>query len=333
LALPAAFLVVLLGLGGLLGLGALLRPGHLAPGPAYAVLAGLVVGDMVLAAYVWRRGGFTMTREKTLVCVCGANVLVACLSVQDPVWAQLALVLCIATILFAALFLRPRHAAFVLASVAVASVWVLRRADLPWPAVAAQSATALVAEVGPCLAVAVLRRHVAGALERSQRQANTDALTGLVNRHGLRQQAPDQVRRARRAGSSLGLLSIDIDHFKVVNDTYGHCIGDEVIRDVARIIRSCVRAEDIVVRFGGEEITILAVLDPPGLITMAERIRRTVVRDCAVTVSVGVAWSEPGERDADPEALLHQLAELADTHLYAAKNGGRNRVSHPVATG
>jgi diguanylate cyclase (GGDEF)-like protein len=158
-------------------------------------------------------------------------------------------------------------------------------------------------------------------------------MTGLVNRRGMHEQAPALVLRAQRSGSRLGLLSVDIDNFKVVNDTYGHNIGDEVIRDVAQLIRSCVRPDDLVVRIGGEEIAVLAVLQPRDLINLAERIRRTVVRDCAVTVSVGVAWWAPGGEDADAEVVLHELTEQADTHLYAAKTAGRNRVSYPAAAG
>jgi diguanylate cyclase (GGDEF)-like protein len=329
LALSGMLLITLLGAGWLLGFGALLRPGYLAPGPGCAV-GGLAAGDVMLAGYIWFRRGFSMTREKTLVGLCVAHVVLACLTVQDPVGGQLAVVLFTMTTLFAALFLRPGHTAFVVVTVAAASLWVVRHGGWTWPLAAAHSATALMAEISPWMAVAVSRWHLAGALERSQRQATTDSLTGLVNHRGLHGQAPAQVRRAHQSGTSLGLLSIDIDHFKVVNDTYGHSIGDEVIRDVARLIRSCVRAEDVVVRLGGEEITVLAVLDPHDLVSLAERIRRTVVRDCAVTVSVGVAWSTPCGRDVDPELVLHQLAEEADTYLYAAKNAGRNRVSHPA---
>jgi diguanylate cyclase (GGDEF)-like protein len=194
------------------------------------------------------------------------------------------------------------------------------------------TAFVLCAAGGPAVLVNVMRAQLSGALELSLQEASTDPLTGLANRRGLQERAPAMLSRAHRLNEPVGLLMVDIDHFKVVNDTYGHQVGDEVLRDVADTIRSCVRGDDLVVRLGGEEIGVLTLLAAPILIQLGERIRAAVTRDCAVTVSVGVAWSEP-TLGADVDEFLNELSEVADTHLYAAKNTGRNRVSHPELVG
>ena len=141
--------------------------------------------------------------------------------------------------------------------------------------------------------------------------------------------AEREFQRARRFGRSLSALMLDIDHFKLVNDIYGHAAGDQVIAEVANRLRASTRNIDIPGRYGGEEfILLLPETELPGAVHLAERLRQrfaaepviTVGGPLEVTVSLGVATSTP--EIADINALIHQ----ADANLYLAKKAGRNRV-------
>lgn len=159
----------------------------------------------------------------------------------------------------------------------------------------------------------------------------TDPLTGCLNRRGFDQALGREIARATRAGSELGLLAIDLDHFKLVNDTCGHLAGDAVLRDIGALLQQTVRGGDIVARTGGEEFTILLPdAGSAGAFQLASRLceriraRPFVVggRQIAVTVSVGVAaalGSVVGRQG-------HDLKLRADQALYAAKRMGRDRV-------
>lgn len=163
-----------------------------------------------------------------------------------------------------------------------------------------------------------------------QRMAERDALTGLANRRRLRAAGEAEHRRARRFGHPLAALMLDLDHFKKVNDRYGHGAGDDVLREVARRIQATVREIDVPARYGGEEFAVL--LPETDLATardVAERIRLTVMDapihtrqgPVAVTLSAGVAVLDRGDGD------LGTLLEAADAALYQAKSAGRNRVA------
>jgi diguanylate cyclase (GGDEF)-like protein len=171
-------------------------------------------------------------------------------------------------------------------------------------------------------------------LEDANRQleqlAVTDALTSLHNRRYLVQELEREFKRSKRYNHVCGVLLLDIDHFKKVNDTFGHPVGDRVLTLVSDVLKSAVRTTDVVGRFGGEEFMILAPetgLDALALI--AERIRSHVAERSvaaqpglpAVTVSIGAATSD--HRDA---ASSDALVRLADEALYQAKREGRNRV-------
>jgi diguanylate cyclase (GGDEF)-like protein len=166
------------------------------------------------------------------------------------------------------------------------------------------------------------------ALEAAERGAKIDVLTGLPNRRYF-----DEVltieRPRRRAADSLGILMIDIDHFKRLNDRYGHATGDRVLSAVAGAIAAGVRAEDTPSRYGGEEFAVLLRrASAEQAIEVGERIRRAVVRlhpaslgiDEPVTVSIGVAVAGSGE------VAIPGLVERADQALYRAKRLGRDRV-------
>ena len=160
-------------------------------------------------------------------------------------------------------------------------------------------------------------------------QSLVDQLTGLYNRRFLDEILEKIAAQAKRRGSSLGVLMIDIDYFKQVNDTYGHDVGDRLLKHVASIVKRNVRESDIVCRYGGEEIIVLLVDVQPGSAQMvAEKIRQAVESKpleitgglLKKTVSIGVS-----EFPQDAEKIW-QCVKFADVALYKAKEMGRNRV-------
>ena len=162
------------------------------------------------------------------------------------------------------------------------------------------------------------------------KQAATDALTGLLNRRVLEDRLKIEQQRAQRYGKAFSLLLLDIDHFKKVNDTYGHVAGDAVLKALAAVLVHQTRDIDSVARFGGEEFVIaLPETDEGGAKVVAERIRKAISRtpfalpdghEIGVTVSIGIACFPHSAGNI--EAML----ERADQALYLAKNTGRNRV-------
>ena len=157
-----------------------------------------------------------------------------------------------------------------------------------------------------------------------------DPLTGLYNRAYLLNQIGVLAERSASQGIGLAVLMLDIDHFKQINDRYGHLAGDDVLRQVAAVIRESTRSEDLVARFGGEEFVVVLPVSVPDLAAdRAERIRsnlaeRTVVAEgteIRVTASIGLAFAAPG-RSRNEMALIM----TADEALYRAKADGRNRV-------
>lgn len=161
--------------------------------------------------------------------------------------------------------------------------------------------------------------------------AVTDGLTGLNNRRYLDNQLKVLFTRAATRGRALSICMTDIDRFKQVNDTYGHDVGDEVLREFARRVRSTVRGADLACRYGGEEfVIVMPDTDAGSATTIAERLRAIIENEpfvlersglrLTITASLGIATNTAGVET--PEQLLKQ----ADRALYAAKNGGRNRV-------
>lgn len=156
-----------------------------------------------------------------------------------------------------------------------------------------------------------------------------DAVTGLNNRRFLEEYLDTLTATTQRHNSTLALLMIDLDHFKMVNDTYGHDVGDAVLKSLAYILKQSRRASDLVIRFGGEEfLIILPESDEAGALTVAEKIRASVAAfkfqvDGAIlqkTVSIGVAIFP------DDSATFWQTLKYADVALYRAKEDGRDRV-------
>jgi diguanylate cyclase (GGDEF)-like protein len=168
------------------------------------------------------------------------------------------------------------------------------------------------------------------ALQEVQRLAITDSLTNLYNRRHFSKVGEGEVQRARRYGRSLSAIMLDIDHFKQVNDTYGHTVGDQILQGVADSCRQELRGVDVVGRYGGDEFVIL--LPENDLTTaeqVAERLRKSIAQrrlnttrgPATVTASLGVAAMD------GKSPTLETLLSRADQALYGAKEKGRNRVS------
>jgi diguanylate cyclase (GGDEF)-like protein len=202
----------------------------------------------------------------------------------------------------------------------IGAIVLSRRDGQPWP----ESARRLVRAAGT---------ETAASLERadSQREvatsASTDPLTGLPNRRYFEEFSALLTGR-RRAGDALAVLMIDIDRFKGLNDTYGHPVGDQVLRSVAGAITAAVRDQDVPARIGGEEFAVLLRNPGPAVaLEIGERVRQAV-RELdlgpmgvpGVSVSVGVANA------STPEEPIAALVERADRALLRAKRGGRDRV-------
>lgn len=177
--------------------------------------------------------------------------------------------------------------------------------------------------------VALLRKIEEQRAELT-RLATVDELTGLYNRRFFLKRLGDEIDRAVRYGSPLSLLMLDVDHFKRVNDTYGHVVGDAVLASLAGVIRSTFRRTDVAARYGGEEFcALLPQTDRTGAEQVAERLRQAFTVQpielqggarLTVTCSIGVAVL--GSDGVDGQALL----KVTDARLYRAKAAGRNRV-------
>jgi diguanylate cyclase (GGDEF)-like protein len=175
----------------------------------------------------------------------------------------------------------------------------------------------------------ILGRQVMSQLELNL-QAMRDPLTGLYNRRQLEEGLHREVLRARRVGTNVGVMAIDVDHFKRINDTLGHEVGDSALRAIAQELASCVREEDIACRAGGEEfVIILPGAGKTALRSRAEALRRTIEQaqipagegTLKLTVSIGLAGF-PSHGDTEQAVL-----RAADVALYKAKTAGRNRVT------
>jgi len=171
---------------------------------------------------------------------------------------------------------------------------------------------------------AIAIRH-AQLFQAQEENALTDELTKLPNRRALAQRFLQEMQRARRHHKAIAFMMIDLDHFKQVNDTYGHLNGDAVLAELASILEHGARESDVCARYGGEEFgLILHETTDAGARTLAERIRAKVAAatfpgGLKLTISIGVAAT-------DEPALFTTLMERADQALYAAKQGGRNQV-------
>jgi len=177
--------------------------------------------------------------------------------------------------------------------------------------------------------ILALQAQLLSAQEALRIQATRDGLTGLFNRRAFLERLAEELARAKRNGSKLSLLLLDVDHFKRVNDRLGHQAGDDVLRALGSRLSAVLRKYDTLARYGGEElIAALPGCGPATALVVAERMRSAVASvpietgagPVELTVSIGSATCAAGEPDADA------LIARADAALYRAKNAGRNRV-------
>uniref|UniRef100_UPI002B26F6C3 GGDEF domain-containing protein n=1 Tax=Catenulispora pinisilvae TaxID=2705253 RepID=UPI002B26F6C3 len=227
-------------------------------------------------------------------------------------------------LLFAA-YLLPRRTAYWTLAVVVACLTVILLAGTGPDRFSAwvETSTSMV------LTLVVIRRvrDQADRLKQAlAEQASTDPLTGLSNRRAFDEALDREVTRQRRTREPLSLLAVDVDHFKRINDTWGHAAGDDTLAALGELLPSLVRASDTVSRIGGEEFGVLLPDCPPGQARLRADSLRAEVHAASrtwphpVTVSVGVA-TLPDSADA-----LDELVVAADTALYAAKESGRDQV-------
>ncbi len=188
----------------------------------------------------------------------------------------------------------------------------------------------LVARVNVHYRLARTIRELEASRKALSEQATTDPLTKLKNRRAFFEIGTKALATARRYVSDLSVILLDIDHFKKINDTYGHSVGDEAIVLVADVLMELSRTEDTVARIGGEEFAMLLPdTNRLGTAVLAERIRSAIEREQfivgdkihPITACIGIA-----SFGVDPAATIDQLLGVADNRLYLAKNAGRNRI-------
>lgn len=186
--------------------------------------------------------------------------------------------------------------------------------------------------LGYFLSVAYLAGRLREEREVQERLARTDALTNLYNRRAFLEFADRECRRTRRAGTSLTMAYIDLDHFKIVNDQYGHGVGDELLRVVGQALQSHSRASDTVARLGGDEFAVLLPdTDLQGAKVFLEGMRGRLLKSMRarrwpVTFSIGsITFSRPVE----PEEMIRR----ADALMYEVKQGSRNAINYELTHG
>ncbi len=195
------------------------------------------------------------------------------------------------------------------------------------------NATELALRLAAC---AKLRQNIDGLLGEVAALSElsmTDALTGVPNRRSFQDRLVDEFRRAQRYDDPLALVLLDLDHFKIINDTFGHPEGDVVLREVAERLKHCVRETDFIARYGGEEFAlILPKTMLGGALTVAERVRAELAalefHARHVTASLGISIY-PHQAITSSDALVRS----ADDALYTAKREGRNKVALAPASG
>jgi diguanylate cyclase (GGDEF)-like protein len=179
------------------------------------------------------------------------------------------------------------------------------------------------------------QRKLEQAMQQLQLQAHTDPLTGLSNRRHFQQRLHEAMARLNRSGPQFSAVLLDLDHFKRINDTYGHEAGDAVLVAVARVLKDSTRAVDTVARIGGEEFCVLLDhTDRAQAMAWANATREKIAAEVLathsgvvrVTASIGVASTRQTDHAIQAQLLADELLQLADRAMYSAKTNGRNRV-------
>lgn len=327
----ALTLAALLFLGGTMGLANFAIDGVVREGTSGWVYGGTML--LLMALSTWLALGRRVGQLQTFALVLLGDLIyvVIALCIDDPVRYATPLMLLFPAFV-AAWFLGPwmlgaNMAATVLAC--LAAMW--NSYDSPLGLLVQVGVNAGVLNAAS-FGVYVLRRRVQRLLVATRALSHRDPLTGLFNRRYLVEQAPRVWRQARREGSRVAAMVLDLDHFKALNDAHGHAAGDAVLRAVAASLTCTVRPSDVLARTGGEEMIVLGLVsDPAEANRLAERLRAAVSGSRSeaghsVTASIGIALTRPvdGEDAADS---MWRLVDRADGAMYEAKQAGRDRVS------
>jgi two-component system, cell cycle response regulator len=190
----------------------------------------------------------------------------------------------------------------------------------------------LIARLSTGKRIVTLERSLRTANEENRRLSITDSLTGAYNRRYLMEQLPREIERAARYGRQLGAIMCDVDHFKKINDTHGHLVGDDVLKWFVGKLHNGVRACDWVARYGGEEfVLVLPETNVANAAIAAEHLRAEITASaCPVAsgLAISASFGVSGWKDLVPQgATLDALIAKCDAGIYESKAGGRNRVS------
>ena len=327
----AVVLAVLLVVGGSLGLLNLALDGVVREGAARTLYAATVAACFLMAVplLVRRRAGTWATFG--LVLVGDAIYVAVSLSVEDPVRHSTPLMLLFAAFV-AAWFLGPWMLAVHMLVTPVACTIALWSSFDNGAALLIQVVVSAGILDSASLGVFLLRRRIQRLLAATEAASRVDPLTGLYNRRYLAEQATRVWRQARRDGTRVVAMVLDLDHFKRINDAHGHATGDAVLQAVSRSLAATVRPADLLARTGGEELVVVGMVsDSDEAARLAERLRAAVAGSRTedghgVTASIGVALVRPVDGE-DAAASLWRLIDRADGAMYEAKRSGRDRIS------
>jgi diguanylate cyclase (GGDEF)-like protein len=339
-----AMLAVLLMLG---SAGVMLWLGYtgLAPLQAMAWWSVVAVGGLTVMAALVRCGWSARWRDPSMTfqqilwaITCSAVAYVLAAEARGIVPGLLAV-----TMLFAALNLRAKQivavSLYALGAFSLAVLFIIQLDNSTEPALEIAYALVLVLMLTGCMLLSLRlyqlrgrlrkqRQELAAALEENRELASRDALTGLINRRHMRELLELEQRRCVRGVRTMLLAQMDIDHFKSINDTYGHGVGDMALKAFAQTVRDNIRNSDVLARWGGEEfVLLLSDTDVAGAMLTLQRVRAavegTTMPDAPpglqMTVSIGLAAHIAGE-------MLEVTLDRADKALYSAKRAGRNQV-------
>ena len=326
----ARALAVMLVVGGLLGMVNLFVEGMLHGGPVPWIYGGTMalVITAALPLAIRERAGRWQTFG--LVLLGDLVYVVVVFAMEDPVRYTTPLMLMFPAFV-AAWFLGPWELGSHMVLTTVALLVTLQHSYDDVAVLAVQVASNAGMLNAGALGIFVLRRRVQRLLVATQDLTRLDPLTGLFNRRFLVEQAPRLWRQARRDGTRVAALVLDLDHFKRLNDAYGHAAGDAVLQEVAGALSAAVRPSDILARTGGEELVVLGLVsDPDEAAHLAERLRAAVAAGRtaaghAVTASIGIALTRPADGESATDGLW-RLVDRADAAMYEAKQQGRDRV-------
>ncbi len=327
----AVALAVLLLLGGTMGLLNLPVDGVVRDGTARWVYTATMVFCLLLAVplLVRRRAGVWATFG--LVLLGDLIYVVVSLSVDDPIRHSSPLMLLFAAFI-APWFLGPWMLSVHLLVTPIACAVALAGSYESRAVLLIQVLVSAGMLDSASLGVFVLRRRIQRLLAATEAASRVDPLTGLHNRRYLAEQASRVWRQARRDGTRVAAMVLDLDHFKRINDAHGHAVGDAVLQAVSRSLAATVRPADLLARTGGEEIVVVGMVsDSDEAARLGERLRAAVAETRTddghgVTVSIGVALVRPVDGE-DAPASLWRLIDRADAAMYDAKRSGRDRVA------